>query len=97
MQLRILDQVHLSGVRTSTLAAGELVEVSRVLGDQLLQKHPDKFELVSEDDALAEEKSAPAPIGAGKAEDAPANKAEDAPANKSDKPARRKRGEAKAD
>lgn len=96
MQLKILDQVHLSGVRASTLAAGELVEVSKVLGRELLEKHPDKFELVNEADAPAEEKSAPAPIASGKAEDAPANKAEDAPANKADKPARRKRGD-KAD
>jgi hypothetical protein len=89
MQLKILDQVHLSGVRASTLAAGEIVEVSKDLGAELLEKHPDKFEAVGEagvDQAGVDQ--APA----GKAEAPPQNKAETAPANKAGKPARRKRG-----
>lgn len=84
MQLKILDQVHLSGVRASTLAAGEIVEVSKDLGAELLEKHPDKFEAVGE----ASVDQAPA----GKAEAPPQNKAETPPANKAGKPARRKRG-----
>jgi hypothetical protein len=71
MQLKILDQVHLSGVRASTLAAGETVEVSDDLAAELLKKHPDKFEAITAAAAAKDEGAAPS----NKAEPAaPANK-----------------------
>lgn len=99
MQIKILDQVHLSGVRASTLAAGEVVEVSRDLGAELLKKHPDKFEAVGElasDDqvggeAMSAKAAAGDQVGDAKSEAPPANKAEQAPANKAARPPRGKR------
>lgn len=91
MQIKILDQVHLSSVRSTTLAAGEIVEVSRDLGAELLDKHPDKFEAVAMADDRQGADQAVDHGGAAKAETPPQNKVETPPANKTDAPARRKR------
>lgn len=95
MQIKILDQIHLSSVRATTLSAGEIVSVSRDLGAELLEKHPDKFEAVGEaddrqgvDQVVDQGGAAPG----GKAEMRPQNKAEAVPANKAGKPARGRRG-----
>lgn len=72
MQIKILDQVHLSSVRATTLAAGEVVEVSSDLGAELLKKHPDKFEKAEEPPQ-------------NKAETAPSNKAGKRPRGKRNK------------
>jgi len=105
MQIKILDQVHLSSVRASTLAAGEVVEVSRDLGAELLAKHPDKFEAVADAagadqvDGVAADHAAGGAGQAGegaKSETPPQNKAELAPANKAARPPRGKRGRSKS-
>lgn len=85
MQIKILDQVHLSSVRATTLAAGEVVEVSRDFGAELLKKHPDKFE------AVADAANQPGDAPAAKAEAPPQNKVETAPSNKAGKRPRGKR------
>jgi hypothetical protein len=88
MQLKILDQVHLSGVRASTLAAGEIVEVSDDLGAELMKKHPDKFETVADSSGAKDEGAAPSNKDEG---GAPSNKSEPAaPQNKAGKRSRRK-------
>jgi hypothetical protein len=65
MQLKALDQIHISSVSSETLKPGQIFAVSEALGIELLKKHPAKFE-------NAGEKSEPAPNN--KAEPAPMNK-----------------------
>lgn len=69
MRLKALDQIHLSSVRADSLRAGEEFDVSDALGDELMVKHPSRFERVH----TSAEKAAPAPL----------NKADSPPANKS--------------
>lgn len=66
MQLRALDQFHISSVSPDTLKVGSIFAVSDSLGEELLKRHPGKFELA--------EKSEPAPNN--KAEPTPQNKSE---------------------
>ncbi len=81
MQLRALEQIHISAVQADTIRPGQIFDISDSAGNDLLKKHPAKFERVdSGQPALAEasEKSQPSPQ----------NKAEPAPANKADKKAK---------
>lgn len=88
MQLKILDQVHLSGVRASTLAAGETVEVSNDLGAELMAKHPDKFEVIADSSAAKDGAKDEGAAPSNKAEPAaPSNKAQQAAPSDKAKPA----------
>jgi hypothetical protein len=66
MQLRALDQFHISSVQSETLKPGAVFAVSESFGQELMKKHPGKFEVA--------EKSQPAPDN--KAEPAPSNKSD---------------------
>lgn len=61
MKLKVLDQIHISSVSSDTLRRGEVIEVSDASGEELLQRHPDKFELSGKKRAAAKNKQAPAP------------------------------------
>lgn len=98
MNLKILDQVHLSGVSPNTLTPGEVVAVSDALGQELLEKHPDKFEEVDEKHSPVARRDAGADVSVHlnrpgrKRETQPANKAEAAPKNQAQRPPRNKAG-----
>lgn len=69
MELKVKDQIAVSSVQADSLRPGQTIAVSDALGEELLNKHPSKFEQVGS--------------SAAKAEPAPDNKAEGAaPANK---------------
>jgi hypothetical protein len=80
MKLKALDQVSVTSVKADSLRPEEEFTVSDAYGEELLTKHPDKFEKVSDDQPEAKEPIAPI----AKAEPAPLNRAEVAPANKAD-------------
>jgi hypothetical protein len=87
MQLRALDQFHISSVKPDTIRPGEVFECSDFAGGELLKLHPNKFERVDTElpaDQLANQEKVTEPMSAEKAEPAPQNKAEPAPANKAD-------------
>lgn len=67
MQLKALDQFHISSVSADTLKPGQVFAVSDWLGGELMKKHPGKFANVAE-------KSEPAPDN--KSEPLPKNKSE---------------------
>jgi hypothetical protein len=81
MQLRALEQIHLSAVQADTIRPGQIFDISDSAGGDLLKKHPSKFEMIDSgqpDHLEAAEKTEPEPQ----------NKAEPAPANKADKKAK---------
>jgi hypothetical protein len=87
MQLRALVQIHISSVKPDTIRPGEVFECSDFAGDELMKRHPSKFERVDGElpaDHLANQEKVTEPMSAEKAEPAPQNKAEPAPQNKSD-------------
>lgn len=89
MKLKALDQVHISSVQADSLRAGQEFYVSEATGKDLLERHPTKFEKISDDDAPA---AAPiAPIALRKAEQPAQNKAEAKPANKAERKPSNKR------
>lgn len=85
MKLKALDQIHISSVQADTIAPGTEFAVSAVLGRELLKKHPDRVELVSDEEPepeTQEEAKMEAPLE-NKAEPPLSNKAEvAAPADK---------------
>lgn len=81
MQLRALEQIHVSAVQADTIRPGQNFEISDAAGQDLLKKHPTKFERVDADGPVHAE-------AAEKSEPPPQNKAEPAPTNKSDKKAK---------
>lgn len=62
MQLKALDQFHISSISPDSLRPGQVFDCSDALAAELLKKHPGKFE-----------RAAPAPKN--KAEPVPKNKA----------------------
>lgn len=44
MKLRVLDQIHISSVQADSLRAGQKIDVSDALGNELMKKHPTKFQ-----------------------------------------------------
>lgn len=90
MQLRALDQIHISSVKPDTIRPGEAFEVSDSAGEDLLKKHPTKFSRVDVDlpsENLANQKKVGGDtvLASQKSESAPKNKAEPQPLNKADK------------
>lgn len=62
MKLKALDQFHISSVSPNSIPAGGVFECSDALAEDLLKKHPGKFERAE-------------PLAKNKAERAPQNKA----------------------
>jgi hypothetical protein len=87
MQLRALDQFHISSVRPDTIRPGEVFECSDFAAGELMKRHPNKFERVEAELPAAELANQPK-VASEKTEPAPQNKAEPAPANKADKKAK---------
>lgn len=93
MQLKALDQIHISSVKADSLMPGDEFSVSAALGKELLKKHPGKFVDLDADERAADDQPAAEEKGpdvtdkaekAEKAEAAPQNKAENAQANKAE-------------
>lgn len=81
MQLRAIEQIHISAVQADTIRPGQTFDISDSAGNDLLKKHPTKFERADADGPVHAEV-------AEKSEPAPQNKAEPAPTNKADKKAK---------
>lgn len=61
MKLRVLEQIHVSAVSSETLRRGQVVDVSNAAGEELLSRHPDKFEHASKAARRTSNKQAPKP------------------------------------
>ena len=48
MKLKALEQIHVSAVQADTLRPGEEFEVHDDLGNELLMRHPARFQKIAE-------------------------------------------------